>query len=72
MILLLGACSFGLTDLDGHVPGGQDVALSIADIEPSWGLPDDDTEVTITGDKDRKSTRLNSSHSSVSRMPASA
>jgi hypothetical protein len=51
VILLLGACSFGLTDLDGHVPGGQDVALSIADIEPSWGLPDDDTEVTITGDK---------------------
>ena len=25
-----------------------------------------------TGDKDRKSTRLNSSHSSVSRMPSSA
>ena len=36
-----------------------------------WGRPGDPTLVLLHG-KDRKSTRLNSSHSAKSRMPSSA
>ena len=50
MIFLLG-CTFGLTDPSGQLPGGEDVSLAILDIQPDWGDPDRDTEVTITGDK---------------------
>ena len=41
---------------------------------PAAHYPMDDKSETysVEGDKDRKSTRLNSSHSSVSRMPSSA
>ena len=42
-------------------PKGRNVVL-----DKKWGAP------TITNDGDRKSTRLNSSHHVVSRMPSSA
>ena len=38
----------------------------------AWLIEDDDDDMPITTDQDRKSTRLNSSHSGESRMPSSA
>ena len=52
-----GEIYFGIDD-NGNVKGMADVKLSCLDIENKI--------------KDRKSTRLNSSHTTVSRMPSSA
>ena len=60
--------------------------LSIKDLHVTFPTDDGDVQavsgvsfdlnagetVAIVGESDRKSTRLNSSHSSVSRMPSSA
>ena len=39
---------------------------------PVWATFAERVDYTLTNQADRKSTRLNSSHSSVSRMPSSA
>ena len=39
---------------------------------PSPRIPYDDTDDRVNQQQDRKSTRLNSSHSTLSRMPSSA
>ena len=56
----------GLPPLRG-LPGGQEAA-GVVEVEVR---EHDDVDVGVA-DADRKSTRLNSSHSSVSRMPSSA
>ena len=48
-----------------------------ANLKPSWVVPVDALNLpvlslSLTGDEDRKSTRLNSSHIQKSRMPSSA
>ena len=41
-------------------------------VDGYWVAIDDESTIRASIDTDRKSTRLNSSHSSVSRMPSSA
>ena len=45
---------------------GSSLGLGLAERYPDWQI------TALDNLKDRKSTRLNSSHSSVSRMPSSA
>ena len=56
-----------------RLPGDEHIAIGVASAIP----PDVRESLTagissLAGVEDRKSTRLNSSHSSVSRMPSSA
>ena len=63
--------TWSLADLDNeHGPGenGKYFFFNFSDIKPGdWG--EDTIKVNV---KDRKSTRLNSSHTDISRMPSSA
>ena len=63
----------GLTTSDGSLfdspDGGTQVRVSESPFRRLLGV---DLGVESESDLDRKSTRLNSSHSSVSRMPSSA
>ncbi len=57
MILLLAGCgSFGLTD--GSTAPAAEAGLTIEGVEPSWGPPSEDTEVTITGEGMGSATRV--------------
>ena len=48
------------------------LAPSVVSIQPVWDDYDSGVKHEETGEGDRKSTRLNSSHSRASRMPSSA
>ena len=53
-------------------PAGGSVELKYFDFRDSSGNPNTFTTGRLSSDTDRKSTRLNSSHMSESRMPSSA
>ena len=54
---------------DGITKKGKTVGKNLGDTGPTVAIQ---KEVKGSGGKDRKSTRLNSSHSQQSRMPSSA
>ena len=65
----------------GNTAVGQDAPFGDAPLAQTWGRPETSGtrfflnsgfDISSTSQLDRKSTRLNSSHSSVSRMPSSA
>ena len=60
-----------LSRLQDHVPPLTEADV-VAVMEEELGVPWEDVFAAIDPTPDRKSTRLNSSHSSVSRMPSSA
>ena len=48
-ILFLSACGIGLDAHETGLPVEQDGEVGILSLDPSWGHPDEDTIVTITG-----------------------
>ena len=59
-----GAQGFGLAITERFIESGAKVII--------WDIDEGEAKKALEKVKDRKSTRLNSSHSSVSRMPSSA
>ena len=57
-----------------EIPGDRYVFVTLALVPISFahGTRLNDGRILVTGGQDRKSTRLNSSHQSTSRMPSSA
>ena len=68
---------FGI-DLDMEVPAFSEADERVPDLDPAYVFDRDTTLAVLAGFAhnrrviDRKSTRLNSSHCTVSRMPSSA
>ena len=59
-------------DADAELLRVPVMAPSLASVFPRFGYPDVNFWIWVFGKRDRKSTRLNSSHSGESRMPSSA
>ena len=83
MFLTFSACSkddegnSGLSQKEVSLKVGQSIALSYDGGECTWNsdqplIAEVDNNGKVTANRDRKSTRLNSSHPSSSRMPSSA
>ena len=62
----------GGNDLGGVVSGAGGPEAGVWVIAETTELPTQFAKIVVTDDRDRKSTRLNSSHSRASRMPSSA